>query len=375
MHLNLHSLHHTLSLPKYKELIEMYICIAIRTFAFSLVGVFIPIYFMSELGFDLKKVLIYFLLWAILTIAVIVPISKLITLIGSKKAMLISSPLSALYILLLHLMKTYPMHYFWIALVSALSMQLFWMGFHLDFAKNSHKKKRGEEASIWFSIFLAVGVLGPILGGGVITFFSFKILFLISAALLLLANVPLLFSKEPELNNDFSPSAIFKKEHMRDFAMYALYGMRELADAIFWPLLIFLIMKEVLSLGTIVSIAYVITAIASLGIGRFADHGKTTKVTRAAMIIDSVSWPARMLAKTFAPILSMTVLSFLTFALMDVTSHKKFYDSMKGSIEYVTMREIAMATGRVIITLAVLLLGFKGGFIATGIGSAIYAIL
>lgn len=374
MHSQRH-LHYFIRTPKYKELLEMYLCMGLRTFAISLVAIFVPIYFISELNFTLSTVFMYLLTWSLLIIASSPFLAKLAAHIGFKRMIFLSAPLTILYLLMLHLMKTYPIHYFWIALLSAVSLELFWMGFHIDFAQNSHKKKRGEEISFWFSIFFAVGVIGPLLGGVIIKFIGFKTLFIIASILMLGAMIPLMMSDTKRTSSDFSIRRIFKKKYKKEALLYGAYGVKEMADSTFWPLFIFLTLKSVIAVGTIISTVAFTTAIFALFVGRLADHENTRKFVRLGALVDGISWPFRYLLTTFLPMLGVTMISFLSFIFVDIPMYKKFYDDMADHTEYVVMREISLTGGKVILILIVMLLGFKGGFWLMGLSNMAYLLM
>ncbi|MFH0752737.1 MAG: MFS transporter [archaeon] len=399
----------------------------LRTLAISLVAIFVPIYFLSELGFTLTEVFTYLLIWTLLVIVSSPIVAKITAKIGFKRTMFLSVPLTVVYMILLYMMKGYNIHYFWIALLGAVSMELFWMGFHIDFAQNSHKKKRAEEVSTWFSILLAVGVIGPLLGSVIIKFIGFKTLFVIASILMVLAVIPLMFTDTKKAPKDFKlKKAIFNKKYKKEALLYAAYGIKEMADSVFWPLFIFLTIKDVVSVGMIISVVALISAIyfPIIGkmidltndkksrtfvrleslisgvswpfryvlnifipilpitivsfIGRVKDNKKPNRIrgfVRLGALIDGVSWPFRYVLTTFFPMLSITIISFLAFALVDIPLYKKFYDEMHDTTEYVVMREVSMYAGKAILVLVVMALGFKGGFWLMGLSNLAYLLM
>ena len=79
------------------------------------------------------------------------PISGIIcSKIGLKRSILLSIPFSVSFIYLLNSLKYSLIHYSIVAIVEGIGLSLFWIAFHIDFAKCSDKKNRGKEVSIWF---------------------------------------------------------------------------------------------------------------------------------------------------------------------------------------------------------------------------------
>ncbi len=369
-------INHILRATRNTELMSVYISVALRMFAFSLVGVFVPIYFLKELGFTINNVLLYYALWAVITLLITPFAAKLTVKTGFDKAMLASAPIAVLYLLLLHLMATHNIHYFWAAFTSALSMQLYWIGFHISFAQNSDGKKRGEEVSWWYSILMVVGLLGPIAGGLMITLVGFKALFLLAALIMIVSSAPLLFGKHKMRQDNFSMRSILKIRP-RNFLVYTAYGMKELANSTIWPLFVFMLLGSEIAVGAIASAVALVGSVSSLVVGMLSD-GSSSRLNilkNIGLLFDGISWPVRIALRTFYPILSVSVLAYSGFLLVDIPLYKKFYEGAKNHIENIVAREIALATGRVIITLFIMLLGFYAGFWLLGLSNLIYLLL
>lgn len=375
MHLTPRILHHLLKIPKYRELIEIYLCVSIRMFAFSLVGIFIPIYMLTELNFEMSKVFAYLMLWGVFVMISAPLAAKLASKIGFKKIIFLSVPLSIAYLVLLHSMKQYDIHYAWIAAISALSMEMFWMGFHIDFSRNSEKKIRGEEVSLWFSLILSTGIVAPLVGSLVIRYFGFKVLFIIASTLLLIAVIPIIFSKTKSTTGEISLRKIFRKEHIKDLAIYSAYGVKEFADSTIWPIFVYLLLTDIVKLGTISTTVALSTAIFSLISGRVADKIKTKTFIRLGALVDGISWPFRYLLRTFFPILSVTVISYVAFVFVDIPAYKKFYDDTANHTESIVLREMALTVGRLLVTIVTFLLGYKVAFWLMGLSNLAYLLL
>ncbi|MBR9683533.1 MFS transporter, partial [Candidatus Woesearchaeota archaeon] len=144
-------------IPK-KEMTEIYISIAIRAFAFSLLSLFVPLYLYSELGYSLNATLGFFLVYSVV-FAVMTPIAaKIMARIGVKHTMLLSVPMYITYFMLLYGLKSYPIPLYLVSVFFGLGHALFWIAFHIEFTKFSDGHRRGEEVGKRRAIGLAAGL-------------------------------------------------------------------------------------------------------------------------------------------------------------------------------------------------------------------------
>lgn len=361
-----HHLHHHLRFlgfrPK-KELREIYVCIFIRTLAMSMIGIFVPLYLLKELSYSLKDV-VYFYIMVVAVFAIFSPLAARVSLkIGLRKSILASVPFYLGFYALLYSLKIYNWPLSLIAVVLAIASGLFWFAFNIEFAKFSDKEHRGEEVGFWYSSAVVIGLLGPLVGGLILTFYNFKILFILVSILLIGSVIPLFFYKEihaKEINKQISLSlkTIFKKSRVRDGLSYIGDGIREYASGIFWPIFIFYLIGAYLTLGAIVSGAGVFTAIFTYFIGRSSDSFKKISMVKAGSVLDCVSWIVRIFARTALQLFGVTVFGGISFMLIDVPFSAMVYDKANkakaGIVNYFIFREIMLSIGRILLLLLIL---------------------
>jgi len=127
------------------ELTQIYIAAAIRSFAITLLGLFVPLYLYNEIGFSLQQVLGFYIFFSVI-LAISSPIAmKFASRHGLKHTILLSVPLYLIFIILLYLLQWFPVPLVIISFFLGLSIAFYWMGLHLVFHKASDKKHRGEE--------------------------------------------------------------------------------------------------------------------------------------------------------------------------------------------------------------------------------------
>ena len=183
--MNGHNEHHVLGyVANKKELNELYVSTVLRVLAFSMVGIFVPLFLFNELGYSLNSIIQYYLVYAFSFIVFSIFGAKLVSSFGVKHSILISMPLYVAYFGLLYLLKLNPWLFFIVPMIYGASEGIFWMGFHLDFALFSAKAKRGKQIGKFYTFALLAGLVGPMVGGGVLTFSSFNLLFFIVSLLI-----------------------------------------------------------------------------------------------------------------------------------------------------------------------------------------------
>ena len=347
-----------------KELSEMYISIALRDLALSMSGIFVPLYLLVDLEYPIDKVLMFFLVFGIaLTLSVLLA-ARFTSRHGVKHGILLSVFIQILSIISLVTLK-YHNIYILPAILAGISTSFYWVNFHVDFARSSDKKNRGEEVSMWFiTAYLSV-LIGPILGSIIITFLGFTTLFVLVSLVLLLSAVPLFLSSEIYEPIRFSFKDIFKKSHWKETYFYIGYGIRTMLSQVVFPLYIFFLLTKYISLGLISSI----TSLGSIAVGYFI--GKISKnkknewtMFRYGSLFHSLGLFFMMFVKTFIQIAIVNVYLAMSFIFVDIPHYSMMYSKarkQKNLMGYIVFREITIGFGRILGVLVVL---FTGKFFA-----------
>lgn len=355
------------------EIVEIYLNLAIRSFALSMGIIFIPIY-LIKLGFGLNTVFTYY----IMTFVVFGVASLLTARIGKryglKHLIMLSIPFYILFFVLLFFLNTVNFgHLAFISVVEGFGSAFYWIPLHSLFAKFSKKKKVSKQAGYIFSLPGMVSVIGPVLGGAIILIFGFKVLLLIISVLLFSSLIPLFCTKDFKPHKGFSFSNILTKQNTRYFGGFYLHGIVSVTCTILWPLFVFFVLKDVFSLGVIgttVSISVVFFPLLLCRISKRISFASLFKLAGlAAFVVFSFAPFARTGAEVYVAsffigiILIMVEMPFYTMA---VTKAAK-----KNPLEFMIFRELALSAGRISILLFLLLAGlnFFYGFSVTSVTS------
>src|SRR3989344_3696080 len=354
-----------------RELSEMYISAALRDLAMSMSGIFIPLYLLVDLDYSLSKVLLFFLLYGIAVTLSVIPAAKFTSRYGVKHGILISMFGLIIYNISLVTLPHYNL-FFIPAVLSGLSTSFYWINFHADFAKFSDKKNRGREVSIWFITAYMSILLGPILGSIIITYMGFITLFVIVSLIFMLSAVPLFLSSEVYEPIEFSIRDIFRRSHLKETYFYVTYGIRMMVSMVVFPLYIFFLLAQYISLGAIASL----TALGSMIIGYFVgrlskDEKKERLMLRYGSLFHSLGLFFMVFVRTFVQIAVVNVYLAMSFIFIDIPHYSMMYTKarkQRNMMGYIVFREISIGIGRVLGVLLILLTGkLILGFIVSGI--------
>ena len=371
-----HEHFHLLKFAVNKELNELYISIVLRSLAFSTVLIFIPLYLFKELNFSLNEIIYFYLISSIVFALFTIPAAKFVEKIGLKKVILISMFIYISFFWMLNHLKINPNLIYYAAFLLGLADALFWISFHLDFATFSDRKKRGEEIGIWYSFSIMAGLVGPLIGGVILTFANYNLLFIVVAILLLGSTIPLFMSKDIKKKVNIS-MGIFKKAKIRDNLAYTGSGMLVIASIVFWPIFIYTILKGYLLMGSLVTIVGIANILFIFVTGKLTDKYKKRKLIKIGSIFHAITWFIRAFVKTKVQLATIAIFGGMSSMFMNIPFSARFYDKCKNNeVNYLIIRELSMNLGKIIILLLVLLNGnLISSFWYATIGSLLHMLL
>jgi MFS family permease len=331
-----------------KELSEIYISIAIRRFAFTMIGIFIPLYLYIEMGLALQTVILFYLVQNLVFFFVVFLSAKIGEKVGEKHLVLYSIPFLVLAFVFLIFMKQFDAPFWLPAIMMGLSCSFYWIGIHIEFASASDRKHRGREVALWHVISIVVGIIGPILGALILTFYNFTVLLVVVSVLFFISALPLFFSKEIRVGYSLSWKKVIDKEHFRYAASYFSQSIRDTAVMIFWPILVFIVLGGFLSLGIMASVTSIGVAIFTLYVGKFIDKDSKTKIIHMNALFEGIVLFFRGMVKTVTQIFALDFLGGLFNTGVTIPLLTKTYNrAKKGDIvAFILFRETVLRLGR-----------------------------
>ncbi|MDP3965009.1 MAG: MFS transporter [bacterium] len=367
-----------------REVKELYLSVAILNFAVAAVQIFEPMY-LYTLGYSVAQIILFYLGVYGVYICIMPLGAKFASRFGFERSMLVSTPFYVLYYVALFALPQMPWLFFAAPLMFALQKTFYWPGYHSDFAKHSDEREQAREISTLAVISNAVFILGPLIGGFIISLTSFETLFIVVIVLIIVSNLPLLTSRESVDPQPFSYTKayrrLFRKHHRRKFVAYFGYG-EELIVMTIWPVFIYLIISNFATIGAVVALAVLATSLVTLFVGRLSDKHRKHPIIRFGTVMYSLTWWLRYFASSTGHVLLIDTLSRVAKDMIDIPLiaityfRARKYNIMKG----VLFLEMALVIGKLfalVATLAVFTMfgmttGFLFAFILAGTMSLLY---
>ncbi|HEB01419.1 MAG TPA: MFS transporter [Candidatus Portnoybacteria bacterium] len=342
-----------------REISELYASIAIKNFALSMIAIFEPVYIYLIFQ-SLQAVVLYYA--AVYTLYFfMVPLGgKAASRFGFEHAMLYSLPLLILYYLTLWAVPLYHSLIFLAVILLVVFKIFYWPAYHANFAHYGNPRYRATEISTSRVIRSLVWIIGPIIGGVILKFFGFSILFLVVAILVLGSAIPLFTTREKFEPAHFSYWRPFERliksygTYKRRFFLAFIGHGADFIEIVFWPIFIYLVVKSYLGLGLITSIVTLVGILVTLVMGKLVDRSTKRgrkKILTISALIYSPLWLLRAFAQTGFQVLAINIFSKTSQKGIDIPMTTFFYSKGKkrGFLKYVVFREMSLSFGRMLI--------------------------
>lgn len=336
-----------------RELNELYLSVAIRAFAIALIGIFVPVYLYQQ-GFSFYSIFMFFAFYSIYNLVLMIPLSKLSCKMGLKKSMLLSMPFLIIFFLMLFSIQKFNWSIYLIPLFGGIHSALFWFSYHTDFSRFSESNKRGSQVGFSQIIVSLFSAAAPVLGGVILYFFSFKVLFVIVSFLLFASTWPLFLSKEVHEPLEISFKNFFQGLKLREVLAYMGNGAEARVAGVIWPLFVFLfILKEgYVSLGALSSVILFFTIAATFTISKVSDFNLKFFL-RTGAVLTALIWFLKSFVKL--PLELFVIEGFYGISIaslhipFDAMNYNKANKSQRAKI--IIEREMYIKIGAIIILL------------------------
>lgn len=378
-----------------RQVKELFISAVIVNFALAMVQIFEPIYLYKS-GYSLLNIAVFYLIVYALYFFLMPLGAKFANKHGYENGMFIGTALYVLFYVLLFMITKYHFLFYVAAVVYTIQKIFYWPAFHANFAHNSEDTEEAKEISSIFVSNSLMFVLGPIIGGFIITYFGFPILFIIVSILFLSSNIPMLLTKEKFDKREFPyfilVKKLFKKNNIRSLIACIGYG-EELIAMVVWPVFIFIMIASYSKIGALIGLATLITSIITLYVGKICDQKNKRKVLRLGATFYSLSWLIKLFTRTILPIFLVDTMAKVSKNVVDVPIRAIFYEKAKdekkfndnGIMENIVNYEAGLVVGKVIACLVIIIslsifsvqefTGFAISFVFAAIATLLYMFL
>lgn len=364
-----------------KELTSLYMNNFIRGIAFSLVGIFIPIYLLT-LNFSLSEVFSYFLVFHIATF-IFTPLSLIFSRrIGYKPIFISSIFFMILFFALLYSLENYSIPIYLIALILGIQESFYFTPLHVFFTKHSEDLKRGEQVSHYTSWGILAGLIGPVLGGFIAVLFGFKMLFSIGILFLVASIFPLIKLENIKSDTKISFFGVKKliKENKKFFLALGANDTRSEVEGIIWPIFTFIVLENIISVGWVGTIVSAGTILFTLFLGRHYDTKNKFFFLKIGGILYALIWALRIFSDSQLSIYALSLGAGFFGLMIAVPFNAMFYDKSSEKEkpdEFIIVKEIPTFVARSLLWILMILLANKFiiAFILAGLSSLFFAII
>ncbi len=368
----------------FKALYRSRIIIYIAT---GLLGLFIPIFLFNLFDQNLRTVAWFYLAGNFIYGTTVMYGAKWLNKFGFRKSLQTAAFFGALYYSLFYfinennLKAIIPL----IIITVVIYRLLYWIPYHVDFAKFTNKKNRAREISIVGATSNMVAIFTPFLAGFIITRFSFHTLFIIAVFLYILSVIPLF--NIPRTREKFTWTIkqtwqkFFSKERRPEVWAFMADGAEDSIGTIVWPIFMFQILNgDYLKLGIISTVVVGITVILQLIVGKYTDKKASRKqLLRFGSTFYAIGWIIKIFIATAFQIFIVDAYQKLMKIFMripfDAMTYEKAADEGHYVDEFTVIREMAINFGRGGMLLLVILSSFFVSIQMTFILGAVAAML
>src|SRR3989338_2227438 len=270
------------------EVNEIFIHRIIDAFAFGLVGVFVPIY-LFNIGYSLNDVFLYLALTFLFYSIFAGPALKLAEKIGIKHTVTLSQVMLVALFLLLRQVQSPVIPVFFLAAFTGLIKMLYWMPLNTDFAVATHPGHTGKETAMLHMFPQIAAIAAPLIGGVLITYLGFEMLFLVGAVLILASVWPLFITKERFEAIRMKKTDVFSKRNFPLFNIFLANGFF-FAAYLLWPFYVYITVPDYVFTGIITALVGLSTALVIYFVGRFEDRIGVRPILRIGGAANFVLW-------------------------------------------------------------------------------------
>lgn len=325
---------------------------SIEGIAGGLIGIFIPIYFLT-LNYSVAQIFLFFILNNAAILFFVFFAGGVANRLGLAKTLFFRLPFLFVYILLLYNLKNWPQAFYWIAVFSAIEIAFYSYPLNVIFAKGAEEKEMGAQVSNLFAFPMITGLFTPIIGAGVSALFGFKSLFVLAGLFYLVAALPIVFlGKIPfEVNIGWREIIKYYSKYRSYFKAQAILNVIGEIEGYVLPIFIFLTFRNIFSIGFLASFLSLGSAVFMLFVGRFSDHTDKKRILRAGVAAMLLVWLGRYFSYSQDFFYLLSVLAGFFGVLISVPFNSIIYQNAKdNNVEsFLIFREIPVALGRILL--------------------------
>ena len=369
----------------------LYLNNLLRSMAGSMVGVFFPAYVylwgynIGGFGYGIKVLILSMVIERTIVFLMGMPLGKIVLRLGFKKSILISSFILASWFLLPVIFERSLALISVLSVISGIAIPIYWLArmsiFSIDGGNNNDF---GKEVSIISLTDQVASILAPFVGGVLLVFGGFGLLFGTATLICILAAIPIFFIGDYKIVDGISlkrfVQSVKSKQELHLHLGFIGQGVANMVDAYFWPLYIFIFVGSFAVLGTITSITFALSSVAIYFAGKIFDRRRAMggmedeKEFTVATIVLAFLTMLRPITRSLLGIFSLDASYKMAYPFWSVDEDSYLFSAgkrAKSPLEFYTYRELVYSAARVVSPLLLLFFLGSGYFwwITFGLGS------
>lgn len=353
----------------------------IQFVANGLLGLFMPIFFLTKFGMDVSNVFLYYLVGHFLYAFFLPWGAQLLNIIGLRRSLRISVFLIALYFASLFLIDDHQVLFVFLSLsILTLFRIFFWYPYHIDFAKFTKREDRGKNVSIVWASHSLLSIIMPVISGLLIMKYGFDYVILMVIVIYLSSYIP--FLTLPHTEERFSWNyrqtlrELFSKKNRKLIAAHIANGAESSIAVVIWPIFIWQILNgNYFSVGAVSSLIVLVSVAIQLAVGKYADIFNKKSMLRWGSVFYSLGWVIKIYVLTsFQIFLAGTFHDFARIfkdTPFDTMNYNIMADQGHYVDEYTVLKEMAVSIGQVLILIFAIFVALEFGINWTFILAAI----
>lgn len=351
----------------------------------GLVGLFLPIFLLIKLNYNIEYVFVYFIISSV-SYSLALPIgAQFLNKIGLRRSLQISVIFDGMFYACFFMFDKNPALFLPLSLAVLLFAKLFfWLPFHTDFAKFTNKADRGKEVSLMWATRSFLRIVMPILAGFLIIEFGFDLIFIIAIILYLSAGIPYLTLPRTKEKFSWGVLETFKRFFARENRKLVLSnianGAENTVGLVVWPIFIWqLLSGDYLKVGILSSLIIFVAIILQLVVGKYTDLFNKRKMLRYGAVFCAIGWIIKIFVLTSFHIFIAGAYHSLVRIFKDTPFDTLNYEITAdlGHLvdEYTVLKEISIQTGKTLMLVFAIIITLSFGLNWTFVLAAVASLL
>lgn len=332
-----------------REINLLYLHELLRNFGMSIIGVFIPIYIVSE-GFSLYYAALFIIILGVVGVSFSYPLARFTSQFGFKHS------LAASYVFVipgLVMIRSLELS----LLVIVVSSILYNLGrvihnisLNSEFATDSKEESRDKDSGRMLSIPNISRVIAPLLGGTIFAILSFQHLLVVSITILGLSILPLALTKDHRDPFSYDIKKMISKDYLDVLPLFTSRGIQEVSAVSVFGLFIYYLIGGTVDVGgarALDSLGFTITGLIT---GRLVQKYGQSKILTIGTIGAALMHSLRGFVATPIQAFALSFIAGIFFQIYHVPLYSRFAKlaEQEDILEFYTVRKIFVALGNII---------------------------